>query len=139
MRSRLIGGLFAVALIAGAVTLSTANHANAADVAVHREVIQVSAPAPIALAPVMVSRAVSAHASVDVVLCIVAERGADSLTVPSDSMLGRLRVVIPRQYESSVAPPNPGSSQRSRVHRAASDTHDSTAAGSVIRSTARST
>lgn len=118
MRSRFIGGLAAIAVIAGAATLSTVNHARAADVAAAKEVIQVSEPAPLALAPVVVSQLATLvpvtldrtrPGRVGVVLCVVAERASDSVAAVNDSLLGRLRVIVPRRYESLIVPPASGS------------------------------
>jgi hypothetical protein len=125
---RLLGGLALVTLITAAASLATVNRARATELAAHQEVIQISAAVPgpvIRLAPVVVSQVEQAYAierratAIDVLVCLVAERASSDSTAVSDSILQRLHVVIPRRYESSVAP----SSSRSPaiLHRSAAN------------------
>lgn len=135
MRSRMLGGLAAALMLAAVATMATVSRARATELAAHQEVIQVSAPAPsevlATLAPVVVSHIDSAtvtldRSTADVLVCLVIERSADSLSAVNDSVLRRIKVFVPRAMESSVIPNAQASARsswrsaslRSRIHNA---------------------
>lgn len=115
--SRMLAGL-AIAAAVVAMSLTAADRARATEPAAYQKgVIEVSAPAPIAFAPVVVSQVESASVQLvrhelssahDIVVCVAADPGADPRAVADSMDTNFLPTPMTtrhtRRYLSAVAP-----------------------------------